>query len=287
MFRLMNAKRGSMTFMLVSLMLLVLGMILLVVQTGRINLNRTHTANAADAGALAGATTYANMLNSIFDMSNTMFATAFSAQIALAMCLDCGMAFFTYATYIIAEIAMYIYAMSLTKVYSDQADFMNEIKDGKGHSKFTWKDVSGGESYVHVDVQGPGRIDLIPIAMGVDVSGAVFGLCFPNVKMIALGTCVYVECCCCCCYCGCLPGIWGIAFANRACNDYKVTVKKYEPPFSVAGQTLDYGVQESTSRARPTNMRCSACGNDDCCEYCVLPQPLQGGEYDSKLVGGS
>lgn len=75
-------KRGQVTPFLIAVIVILLITIMLTVNVGKVSMIKTSTANAADAGALAGASTYANTLNSIADTNSMMIANYLSNQIA-------------------------------------------------------------------------------------------------------------------------------------------------------------------------------------------------------------
>ena len=86
-----NRRKGQIAPFLIAVIVILLIALMVTVNLGKISLTRTATSNAADAGALAGASTMANGLNAIKDMSAGMLADYLSTQIVLAT----GWAFFT------------------------------------------------------------------------------------------------------------------------------------------------------------------------------------------------
>ena len=80
------------------------------VNLGKIALNKTATANAADAGALAGAATMANALNSLKDMSTDTFMATVTTQALIGSCLlDCVNGFRSWIATMVANAAWYAY----------------------------------------------------------------------------------------------------------------------------------------------------------------------------------
>lgn len=80
-------KKGQITPFLIVVIVILLIATMITVNLGKVSMTRTHTANAADAGALAGASTMANGLNAIKDLSTTMFMETVTVQALLASCL--------------------------------------------------------------------------------------------------------------------------------------------------------------------------------------------------------
>lgn len=105
-----NKKEGQIAPFLIAVIVILLIALMVTVNLGKISLTRTATANSADAGALAGASTMANGLNAIKDISAGMFADFIATQAALAMCPKCWKAWVTYGAHVASQFALYAYA---------------------------------------------------------------------------------------------------------------------------------------------------------------------------------
>jgi hypothetical protein len=98
-------KRGQITPFLIAVIAILLIAIMVTVNLGKISMTKTHTANAADAGALAGASTHTNTLNAIADRNSMMIANYLANQIAFLIPITMCMWGWRYAQYL-AFIAM-------------------------------------------------------------------------------------------------------------------------------------------------------------------------------------
>ena len=118
-----NRKGQLAPFMLAVIVILLIA-IMVTVNLGKISLTKTNTANAADAGALAGASTMANGLNAIKDISAQMFADYIATQVALraGTCrMQCWQAWIIYIMHLVSEIALYAYARKIARDTLKQA----------------------------------------------------------------------------------------------------------------------------------------------------------------------
>src|SRR3989338_120988 len=113
-------RKGQLAPFMIAVIVILLIAIMVTVNLGKISLTKTNTANAADAGALAGASTMANGLNAIGDISDEMLADFIAAQaVIIATCVSaaillkvngCTMALVIYAVHLVSGIALYAYA---------------------------------------------------------------------------------------------------------------------------------------------------------------------------------
>ena len=110
-------RKGQLAPFMIAVIVILLIAIMVTVNLGKISLTKTNTANAADAGALAGASTMANGLNAIKDISAQMFADYIATQVALraGTCrMQCWQAWIIYIMHLVSEIALYAYARKIS-----------------------------------------------------------------------------------------------------------------------------------------------------------------------------
>lgn len=67
-------KKGQITPFLIAVIVILLSAIMIAVNVGKVSMTKTNTANAADAGALAGGTHHTNTLNTLADTNTAMIA---------------------------------------------------------------------------------------------------------------------------------------------------------------------------------------------------------------------
>ena len=80
-----RCRRAQIAPFLIAIIVVLIVAIMVTVNLGKVALNKTHTANAADAGALAGATVYDQTLNNIAYQNSVMISTYLAAQITFLL----------------------------------------------------------------------------------------------------------------------------------------------------------------------------------------------------------
>lgn len=187
-------------FMIAIIVVLIMAL-MVTVNIGKVGFTKTNTANAADAGALAGSVMHANTLNSLADTNTAMIAEYLSTQaiflVPAPICTE-WVKFISYLAFVAAQTAQYILAwQNAEKGYEEarnsakQFAFMNAgidepkprlngetyeaylqresrfgqwMKD-KGYESglYTWTDNQGQENSFRVDVTSPSFPGLIPM----------------------------------------------------------------------------------------------------------------------------
>lgn len=189
-------------FMIAIIVVLVMA-IMVTTNIGKVGITKTHTANAADAGALAGSTTHSNTLNSLADTNTQMIADYLEMQVVFLIPFGICSAKFRYVSYlafVVAQTTQFILAwVNADKGYkeakstAEQYAFMNSgidepkprldgetyeayvqresrfgqwMKD-KGYESgyYSWTDNQGKENSFKVDVDSPDFPGLIPMPM--------------------------------------------------------------------------------------------------------------------------
>ncbi|MDD4907720.1 MAG: pilus assembly protein TadG-related protein [Candidatus Omnitrophica bacterium] len=207
-------------FMIAIIVVLIMA-IMVTVNIGKVGLTKTHTANAADAGALACSTMHANTLNTLADINTIMIAEYLSTQvmflIPINMCSE-WTRYISYLAFVAAQTAQYILAWQAgDEGYADaesaakQMAFLNAgIDEGKirlsgesyqaylqrdssfdqwmssqGYDSgvYSWTDKSGGANSFTVDADAPSFPGLIPMP------GILLGLFRDNVPPAAWCLC--------------------------------------------------------------------------------------------------
>lgn len=108
MFCLRN-KVGQVTPFMLGVIAILIVALMITVNIGKVGLIKTNTQNAADAGALAGASLIANGLNSIRDYSDIMMQDWITAFVVLVSCkMPCLGAWVFYGAHLASQIAMYV-----------------------------------------------------------------------------------------------------------------------------------------------------------------------------------
>ncbi len=290
-------KDGQVAPFLIVILVVLLMATMVTVNIGKIGLTKTRTSNAADAGALAGASIMANGLNAIGDISAQMLADSLAAEAVIASgTLNCAYVPYYLGATNIAQYAMFAYAWRLGSMSIDEAGraarqlaFSNvgidQAKEPRGSNEdyetwvkkdspfqqwmhaegyvsgyYSWADKQGGENSVRVDIGGPDDFNLLPTPL--PLTGSCRFPCPPH------GICVL--------------GIYAlINFANiiEATNDedpIQLTVTRVEPE-------ADLGLWQ---------MRYAAAGEEGISSYAegrayggsVAPF---GSDYDSQLSGAN
>ena len=111
-----NKKKGQIAPFMIAVIVILLIALMVTVNLGKISLTKTDTANAADAGALAGASTHANSLNAIADINSLMIADYLSNQAAFLIPINMCKGKWRYVQYlafVAAQTAMFIQSWDL------------------------------------------------------------------------------------------------------------------------------------------------------------------------------
>lgn len=120
-----NKEKGQIAPFLIAVIVILLTAMMVTVNLGKISMTKTHTSNAADAGALAGASTMANGLNAIADISDQMLADYLIAVAILGSCkLQCSKAWTTYGAHVASQLALWGYANSVAGDTLEEAEVM-------------------------------------------------------------------------------------------------------------------------------------------------------------------
>ncbi|MCK9603361.1 MAG: pilus assembly protein TadG-related protein [Candidatus Omnitrophica bacterium] len=196
-------REGQIAPLMIAVIVILIMAIMVTVNIGKVGLTKTHTANAADAGALAGSTMHANTLNSLADTNTAMIADYLSTEILfllpLTICIRM-MRYIAYLAFIAAQTTQYVlawqngadgYESARSAAY--QFAFMNAGIDeakprlsgesyeaylkresnfgqwmkGEGYEsgQYTWTDKNGKQNSFTVDVDAPDFPGLIPMPM--------------------------------------------------------------------------------------------------------------------------
>lgn len=214
-----NNKKGQIAPFMIAIIVVLIMAIMVTVNIGKVGLTKTNTANAADAGALAGSTMHANTLNSLADTNTSMIAEYLATEVAfllpLSIC-DEWMRYVGYLAFVAAQTAQYALAWSNADRQYKEAEsaakqfaFMNsgidEAKprlegetyeaylereskfgqwmkdDGYESGIYAWTDKDGKENSFRVDVDASGFPGLIPMPMVlVGVNWDWIGWCDPE-----------------------------------------------------------------------------------------------------------
>lgn len=191
---------GQIAPLMIAIIVILIMAIMVTVNIGKIGLTKTHTANAADAGALAGSTTHANTLNYLADINTQMIAEYLSTAVIFVIPapIETETArYFAFWAFFIAQTAQFVLAWSNgDQGYEDaeslakQFAFMNAgideakprlsgesyeaylkresnfgqwMKDkGYDSGQYSWTDKNGGQNSFSVDVDAPAFPGLVP-----------------------------------------------------------------------------------------------------------------------------
>lgn len=298
-------KKGQITPFLIAVIVILLSAIMLTVNVGKVSMTKTHTANAADAGALAGATDMANGLNAIKDISNAMFAAYLTAQIVLYMCLPhCVIAKVFYATHVAAQgvlLAKAIMTASDTlgtaekdglrlafsnagideakqrlpgetyEAWLTRKSNFEEWMDRKDWTtgNYTWQDPT---KYGQASSAGGNYVHVTSTPPSWKVMPLPGVIWFTGgLVPVPIGpTCP----CCLCCYCGPLPTLWGIAAVAGDTSPIKVKVTRVEPGANLGLWNMTYDEGATAGKGISSSSWAQAYGG------CVLPFCPN---YDSRL----
>lgn len=260
-----SRRKGQVTPFLIAIIVILLIAIMATVNLGKISLTRTATSNAADAGALAGASTMANGLNAIGDISDGMLADYIATQAILASCrVNCGKVMIIYAAHLASQLALYAYTRKIASDTLEQAEssakqlaFSNAgIDEGKtrqGNETYEewlqrkspfeeWMEGDGFESgeYRWQDTQKYGqtasagenyvRVSAQAPSWGViPLPGGIF--------WIAWVPCKKGKCCICI---GGGPTLYGIAAVTGATDPIRMSVSRVEPDIHIGLWQMRY-----------------------------------------------
>lgn len=256
-----SKKKGQIAPFLIAVIVILLIAIMVTVNLGKIGMSKTNTSNAADAGALAGASTIANGLNAIGDISNEMAADVISTEISLLFCPTCWIAWAIISSHWASQAALLVFA-AVTGLKSSkearkiakQFAFMNAgIDETKPRNNMTyenwlksksnfeqWMDDENYDTNSNVVTyswtdnqkygQTPGgRTDSVKVDVQVRnlIPVPAPGFLWFWGKIIKPPECDGE--CCCGCYCGPVGTTWGIAYVTNANAPVTVKVTRFEP----------------------------------------------------------
>lgn len=260
-----NRKKGQIAPFLIAVIVILLIAVMVTVNLGKVSLTKTHTANAADAGALAGGSTMANGLNTIGDISDGMFADFITAQISLAMCPKCWKAWAIYGAHVASQLALYAFAwktasdtLKQAKSSAKQLAFSNagidETKPRQGSETYEewlkrksnfekWMERDGFESgayrwedkikYGQTQSAGTNSVRVSAEPPGWSV------IPLPGV-IVFRGHTDVKDCPCWCCGPPVLPTLWGIAKVTGDTDPIKLSVTRVEPDINVGLWQMRY-----------------------------------------------
>ena len=116
---------GQIAPLMIAIIVILLIAIMVTVNIGKLSLLKTSVSNAADAGALAGASAMATGLShgmgNIGFYSDSMLADWASTQIILVTCPNCATAWIVYGTHVASQAALYALAATRAGVVLDEA----------------------------------------------------------------------------------------------------------------------------------------------------------------------
>lgn len=261
-------RKGQITPFLIAVIVILLSAIMITVNLGKVSMTKTNTANAADAGALAGASVMATTLCNIKDMSTQMFMETVTVQAILISCsLTCGQAMALWAAHLalqISQVALIQFqmipdAMDAADDSAKQLVFSNagideakprnpgetyeawlqrksnftEWMDNKGYGSgnYTWNDTI---KYGQPPAASPGTNSVVvdvdtPSWTVVPLPGVVF--------WIATIPCPIQPGCCCF---GVGFMIWGINNVAGDTDPIEVTVTRVEPDIGLGLWQMRY-----------------------------------------------
>lgn len=304
-----NNKKGQVAPFMIAVIVILITAIMAAVNLGKISSTKTTTANAADAGALAGASTMANGLNSLKDMSTDTFMATFSAEAILMSCkLECDASFYSWIATMATSAAWYAYI--LAKVVPDarkaaenaakQTAFSNAGIDEtktrlsgenyevwlKKDSNFTiWMDDNRNElpdtyKWFDSDIKygqesKPPSQRRNAVTVKVDIPKWI---AFPLPMWLgAIGWICTPEChCSMSCFHWWGGAIWGLSVVTGADDPIKVRVSRVEPGNNLGLWTMRYSKQGQSDIT--SSAEAQAYGGS------VLPH---GKDYDSRLTSAN
>ncbi|MCD6539799.1 MAG: hypothetical protein J7K37_03765 [Candidatus Omnitrophica bacterium] len=286
-----NYFKGQIAPFLIALIAIVVLLIMITVNIGKISMFKTDTSNAADAGALAGATVYGQGLMNLGFHSDMMFGFYLVAVVVLASCRWCWRAWALYATFFAVALALYLLARVMAGKIPDNVRetaysyaFQNiGIEEVKPHipgesyeewlrkksrfsqwmddeeyknppHKYTWND-RYGQNYAQV------VLDHVPTPTP--------HILWRPVVVIGLGCCGLSCGCCQCCPCLPMPFIAALSGVSHEHGPIGVTARKYRSDRDFGLWKMRYGTIESYAQA---------------ITYDGSVRPWRDHTYDSRLV---
>jgi len=219
-------REGQIAPFMIAIIVVLIMALMVTVNIGKVGITKTHTANAADAGALAGSTMHANTLNSLADTNTAMIAEYLGTQVVFLVPIGICFAwarYIAYLAFVAAQTTQYILAwVNADKGYKEaenaakQYAFMNagidESKErlsgesyeayleresrfgqwmnDKGYEsgQYAWTNKTAKQNSFTVNVDAPGFPGLVPMPM------VLMGLHFDwAVECTNLGDCAICE----------------------------------------------------------------------------------------------
>lgn len=272
-----NYYRGQVAPFLIALIAIVIMTIMITVNLGKIAIFKTDASNAADAGSLAGATTFGVGLMYIGFMSDDMFEFYLATEAALASCgLFCPLAWATYGAAVAVLASDFVIAIAFADNVPDDAEesaknyaFQNAgIDEVKPHSRgesyeawvrkkgrlSQWFDDEGYKSgryewYDRYYSQPGDQKNYVVVDVDVDSPNPLIPL--PGAFTVRGWSCCEHGCGCCDCGCVCKTMPAPITAILSADDDgpVEVWVKKHRPTRDFGLWNMQYGTIESYSEA--------------------------------------
>lgn len=258
--------RGQIAPFMIAIIVILLIAIMITVNIGKLSLLKTGVSNAADAGALAGASVMATGLShgtgNIGFYSDSMLADFASTQITLFTCPNCATAWTVYGTHVASQAALYALAavragdvLDEAEIAAKQMAFSNsgideakEMEEGETYEHYlkrkspfeewmeneTYKDentYSWNESLKYGQTNATQSDRTNSVTVSVDTPSWTV---IPLPGVIAVlghgGPCPTHPVCC--CECWCMIGVattWGIASVSGAEDPIEVRVTRVKP----------------------------------------------------------
>lgn len=293
-------KKGQITPFLIAVIVILLSAIMLTVNVGKVSMTKTNTANAADAGALAGASIMATTLCGIKDTSTNMYMETVTVQAILISCmLPCGGAMALWAAHLalqISQVALIQFqtipdAMDAADDSAKQLAFSNAgIDEAKPRnpgetyeawlqrkSNFTeWMDDEGYKSgsYIWNDTVKYGQSPTaspVPNSVLVDVDTPSWTVVpLPGFVSWIAQPCIFG----CCCF-GIGFMIWAIAAVTGDNDPIEVAVTRVEPNANLGLWNMTYHEGDTEEEGITSSAEAHAHGG------MVLPFSP---DYDSELT---
>lgn len=302
-------QRGQIAPLLIAIIVILLIAIMVTVNIGKLSLLKTGVSNAADAGALAGASAMATGLShgmgNIGFYSDSMLADFASTQITLFTCPNCVTAWVVYGAHVASQIALYALAASRAGDVLDEAEIaakqmafsnagIDEAKqkqDGEAYEDYLkrkgpfeeWMEdkryedentYSWEESLKYGQTSATQSDKTNSVTVSVDTpSWTVIPL--PGIiAVLGKSPCPIKPICCCNCWC--MIGVattWGLASVSGGEDPIRVEVTRVKPGTNLGLWKTNY---KTTSGGNITSSaEAHAYGGS------VLPA---GDDYDSELT---
>lgn len=300
--------RGQIAPLLIAIIVILLIATMVTVNIGKLSLLKTGVSNAADAGALAGASAMATGLShgmgNIGFHSDSMLADWAAAQATLLFCPNCVVSWVVYGSHVASQGLILLMAQERAEdvvgdkgeaeIAAKQLAFSNsgideakKIRKNETYEEYLkrkspferWmedEEYKDEDSYTwdddlkygQTESTQPNRVNSVTVKVEVPSWGIVP---LPGIIWF-LGTGCKVHCCC-FCYCGPLGTTWGIAAVTGSEDPIKVKVTGVKPGTNLGLWKTKY---KTTSGGDITSSaEAEAYGGS------VLPV---GSDYDSKLT---